>query len=90
MTFWRVLTWILSIQRLVFVVFVGTPVYQKLPETNMANGWLGYEDVSFWGPGYFQGRTVSFREGNGKFWWFGFPGIFHTHRIHGTGIFTYI
>ncbi len=36
-----------------------------LPETNEyapENQWLE-DDISFWDPVYFQGRTVSFREG---------------------------
>ena len=35
------------------------------PETNIApeNGWLEYYIVSFWVSAYFQGRTLSFREG---------------------------
>ena len=44
-----------------FIVYFYT-----LPETNSqfapANGWLEYFLVSFWGPAYFQVRTVSFRE----------------------------
>ena len=42
-----------------------SPLY-TLPETNSQfapeNGWLEYFLVSFWGPVYFQGRAVGFRE----------------------------
>ena len=36
----------------------------SLPKTNIAAGnqWLE-DEISFWGPAYFQGRTVRFREG---------------------------
>ena len=35
-----------------------------LPKTNIApeNGWLE-DEISYWGPAYFQGQAVSFREG---------------------------
>ncbi len=41
-----------------------------LPETNIfapENGCMVGRLASFWGPAYFQGRPVSFREGNFTF-----------------------
>ena len=38
-----------------------------LPKTNSKSTWkwmIGKRSFHFWGPAYFQGRTVSFREGN--------------------------
>ena len=35
----------------------------KLTFSHLKNGWLEDDPASFWGMAYFQGRTVSFREG---------------------------
>ena len=52
------------------------------PETNSSHlemdGWDTI--VSFWHPAYIQVRTVGCRECK----------YFQTHRIHGTGIFSYM
>ncbi len=51
-----------------FVCLFGACLHKllkiTLPETNIApeNQWLK-DDISFWGPAYFPGRAVSFREG---------------------------
>ena len=39
-------------------------VFGTFPKTNIApkNGWL-QDEIPFWGPAYFQGRTVSFIAG---------------------------
>ena len=44
---------------------IWIPSY-TLPETNVSpeNWWLGDYILSFWGPAYFQGQTVSFTKGN--------------------------
>ena len=57
-------------------------MYGTLPETNIApkNGWFQYYFPI--GKAYFQGRTVSFREGKFE----GFPSLI----IHGIGICIYI
>ena len=43
-----------------------SPVYSTLPESNSSHLKIdGWETIlSFWVPAYFQGQTVSFREGN--------------------------
>ena len=46
------------------------------------NGWKTI--LSFWGPAYFQGRSVSFRETNGSFY------VFFLSNISQLGIFTVI
>ena len=59
-----------------FRVIWGDPLFaDTLPETNIfapKNGWLEYY-FPIGGSAYFQGRTVSFREGN--------PHVFHLNKL---------
>ena len=41
-----------------------TKVFLKAGKKPSPENGLLEDDISFWGPAYFQGRTVSFREGS--------------------------